>query len=72
MDNDKLPAETAPSYRLSAKVKPLLDYINSLSMYYHQLLHSISIDTSLVGSKSRNPIGQYLPNKHDPQFRTKI
>lgn len=40
-------------------------------MYYYQLLQDISIDASSVGSKSRNTIGQYLPNRHDAHFRTK-
>ena len=50
----------------------LSDYINSISMYYYQPFQNISIDESLVGSKSRNPIHQYLPNNHDAGFGTKI
>ena len=72
VDNDKLPPKTDPSYRPSARIRPLLDYFNSISMYYYQPFQNISIDESLVGSKSRNPICQYLPNKHHARFGTKI
>ena len=63
-NNDKLPPKTDPSYRPSARIRPLLDYINSISMYYYQSFQNISIDESLVGFKSREPIHQYLPNKY--------
>ena len=41
-------------------------------MYYYQPFQDIYIDESSVGSKSRNPICQYLPNKHHARFGTKI
>ena len=72
VDNDKLPPKTDPTYRPSARRRPLLDYINSIVMYYYQPFQHIFIDESLVGSKSRNPIRQYLPNKHHVLFGTKI
>ena len=68
VDNDKLPPKTDPFYRPSARIRPLLDYINSISMYYYQPFENISIDESLVGSKSRNPIRQYLTSKHHTQM----
>ena len=33
-------------------------------MYYYQPLQKNNINESLVGSKYKNPIRQYLPNKH--------
>ena len=41
-------------------------------MYYYQPFQNISIDESLAGSKSRNPVHQYLPNKYHTRFGTKI
>ena len=72
VDNDKLPPKIDPSYRPSARIRPLLDYINSISMYYYQSFQNISIDESLVGFKSREPIRQYLPNKYHARFGKKI
>ena len=71
MDNDKLAPKKDPSYRPSARIRPLLDYINSISMYDYQTFQNISIDEFLVASKSSNSIGQYLPNKHHARFGTK-
>ena len=56
--NDKLSPETDPAYRPSARIRPLLDYTHSISMFYYQPFQSISVDESLVVSKSRNPICQ--------------
>ena len=64
MDNEKLAPKTDPSYRPSARIRPLLEYINSLSVYYNQPLQSISIDESLDGYKYENSIRQYLSNKN--------
>ena len=72
VDNDKLPPKTYPPYRPSARLRPSLDYINSISMYYYQPFQNIFIDESVVGSKSRNPMRQYFPNKHRARFGTKI
>ena len=41
-------------------------------MYYNQPFQNISIDESLVGCKSRITIPQYLPDKHQARFGTKI
>ena len=43
-------------------------------MYYYQPFQNVSIvlDELLVDPKSRNPICQYLPNKHHNRFETKI
>ena len=72
VDNNKLPPKADPSYRPSARIRPLLDYINPISMYYYQTFQNISIDESLVGYKSSNLIRQYLPNKHQTRSGTKI
>ena len=50
VNNDKLPPKTDPSYRPSARIRPLSDYINSISMHYYQPFQNISIDESLIGS----------------------
>ena len=41
-------------------------------MYYNQPFQNISIDESLVGCKSRITIRQYLPDKHQARFGTKM
>ena len=72
VDNGKLPAKTYPPYRPSARIRPSVDYINSISMYYYQPFQNIFSDESIVGSKSRNLMRQYLPNKDHARFGTKI
>ena len=48
VDNDKLPLERHPSDRPSARIRPLLDYINSIKMYYYKPFQNISVDESFA------------------------
>ena len=48
VDNDKLPLERHPSDRPSARIRPLLDYINSIKMYYYKPFENISVDESFA------------------------
>ena len=72
VNNESIPPKDDPNYKPNMKIKPIVDHINSLSMYYYTPNQNISIDESLVGSKGRNPIRQYMPNKHHCCFGTKL
>ena len=61
-----------PAYRPSCGVTPLLDYANTVYMYYFMPGQAIAIDESLIASKVRNPIRQYLLNKHHARVSTKV
>ena len=58
-----IPSKDEPAYRSSCKVRPLLDYINTVCMHYFIPGQAIAIDESLIAGKVWNPIRQYLPNK---------
>ena len=47
------------------KVQPIIDDINNISMHYFMPDNDIAIDESLVGSKGRNSLRQYLLNKYN-------
>ena len=57
------PSKDDPAYTPSCRVRPLLDYINTVCMHYFIPGQAIAIDESLIAGKVRNPIRQYLPNK---------
>ena len=72
VDNDTIPAKNDPTYRPSMRIRPLLDYLDVICMHYYYPNQAVSIDESVVAGKTRNPIRQYLPNKHHARFGTKI
>ena len=73
VDNSTIPSKDDPAYRPSCRVRPLLDYINTVCMHYFTPSgQAIAIDESLIAGKVRNPIRQYLPNKHHARFGTKV
>ena len=41
-------------------------------MHYFSPCPVVAIDKSLVGGKVRNPMKQYLSNKHHTRFGTKV
>ena len=47
-------------------------YMNNICMHYFSPSQAVAIDWSFVGGKVCNPIQQYLPNKHDSRFGTKV
>ena len=64
VDNSTIPSKDDPAYKPSYRVKPLLDYINTVCMHYFTPGQVIAIDESLIAGKVRSLIRQYLPNKH--------
>ena len=72
VDNSTIPSKDDPADRPSCRVRPLLDYINTVCMHYFMPGQAIAIDESLIAGKVRNPIRQYLPNKHHARFGTKV
>ena len=71
VDNLTIPSKDDPAYRRSCRVRPLLDYINTVCMHYFMPGQAIAIDKSSSAGKVRNLIRQYLPNKH-AQLGTKV
>ena len=71
-DNLTIPSKDYPAYRPSCRVRPLLNYVNSVCMHYFMPGQTISIDESLIAGKVQNLIRQYLPKKHHAQFGIKV
>ena len=64
VDNSNILSKDDPAYRPSCRVRPLLDYINTVCMHYFMPCQAIAIDESLIPGKVRDSIRQYLDNKH--------
>ncbi|CAG2222235.1 unnamed protein product [Mytilus edulis] len=52
-----------PTYDPSAKFKPILDSLNMRSKYLYTPERNLSIDESLVGTRARSVMTQYIPSK---------
>ena len=72
VDNSIIPTRHDHSYRPSVRLGPLLDYINNICMHCVSHGQAVAINKSLVAGKVRNPIWQYLSNKHHTRFGSKV
>lgn len=72
VDNSTLAKPGDPNYDPCAKFNPLLDHANRIFRTYYTPHREISIDESLVGTKSHSQIMQYLPNKHHHRWGIKM
>ena len=72
VDHSTIPAKDDPAYRPSARVRPLLDYVDIICPHHYSPGQTLAIDETLVAGKVQNPIRQYLPNKHHARFGTKM
>ena len=72
VDNSTIPAKEDPAYRPSCRIKPLLDFFNTICTRFFEPGQNVAIDKSLIAGKVRNLICQYLPNKHHAHFGTKV
>lgn len=72
VDNSKLAKPGEPGYDPCAKFTPLLEAVNRLFRLYYTPHRELSIDKSLVGTKSRSQLLQYLPNKHHHKWGVKL
>uniref|UniRef100_A0A1B6H1M9 PiggyBac transposable element-derived protein domain-containing protein n=1 Tax=Cuerna arida TaxID=1464854 RepID=A0A1B6H1M9_9HEMI len=72
VDNSKLAKVGEPGYDPCAKFLPLLETVNRLFRLYYTPHRELSIDESLVGTKSHSQLLQYLPNKHHHKWGVKM
>nr|XP_012145430.1 PREDICTED: piggyBac transposable element-derived protein 4-like [Megachile rotundata] len=71
-DNNKLAAHDSPEYDPKAKFGPVVTHANN-KFKYHYLPHQhLSIDESLVDTKCRTSLTQYLPNKRHHKWGIKF
>ncbi|VDI78546.1 Hypothetical predicted protein [Mytilus galloprovincialis] len=64
VDNRKIAPRNSPSYDPTAKFKPIVDHFNLKAKKHYSPSQNLSIDESLIGTKSRTVLRQYIPTKH--------
>lgn len=69
VNNDNL---SRNQYDPCAKFQPIIDHANYIFKYYYTAHQQISIDESLIGTKSRTTLQQYLPNKQHHRWGIKL
>lgn len=72
VDNRNLPRPGEPNYDPSAKFQPLVDHANRVFRTHYTPHRELSVDESLIGTKSRSKLTQYLPNKHHHRWGIKL
>ncbi|CAC5391945.1 unnamed protein product [Mytilus coruscus] len=63
VDNRKTPQRNSEHYNPAAWFKPLVDHANMQFKQYYIRNRELSIDESLVGTKARTVMTQYIPTK---------
>lgn len=72
IDNTKFPKASEPGYDPTQKFQPVIDHCNSLFQRFYVGHQQLSIDESLIGTKSQTTLMQYLPNKHHHRWGIKL
>jgi hypothetical protein len=63
VDNTKTPQRNTQHYNPAAWFKPLIDHANMRFKQFYVPQQELSIDESLVGTKARSVMTQYIPTK---------
>ena len=72
VNNDTLAKPGQPGYDPVAKFKPLVEHANRLFRHHYTPKQELSVDESLIGTKNKTQILQYLPNKHHHKWGIKL
>ncbi|XP_067141226.1 piggyBac transposable element-derived protein 4-like [Centruroides vittatus] len=72
VDNSKLSGRGEQGYDPCAKFQPLVDHANRVFRHHYTPHQQICVDESLVGTKNRTSLMQYLPKKHHHQWGIKF
>jgi hypothetical protein len=71
-DNSKLLPPGNEKYDPCAKFQPIVDHANRLFRHHYTPHEHLSVDETLVGTKSHSQLLQYLPNKHHHKWGIKF
>ncbi|XP_071152156.1 piggyBac transposable element-derived protein 4-like [Mytilus edulis] len=63
VDCKKIPARNNQNYNPASRVKPLIDFVNRKFLYYYRPRRELSVDETLVGTKGKTAMLQYIPSK---------
>lgn len=72
VDNSRLPKANENGYDPTQKFQPLVDHCNRMFIQHYTAHQQLSIDESLIGTKSKTSLTQYLPNKHHSRWGIKL
>ncbi|XP_023235982.1 piggyBac transposable element-derived protein 4-like isoform X2 [Centruroides sculpturatus] len=72
VDNTKLSNPGEQGYDPCAKYQPLVDHANRVFRHHYTPHQQICVDESLVGTKNKTSLMQYLPKKHHHQWGIKF
>ncbi len=72
VDNTTMPAHGQRGYNPAGKFEPFLDHLNSKFRAAFTPHQHVSVDESMIGTKGRSGLKQYLPNKHHARFGVKL
>lgn len=64
VNNSNLPAPGEPGYDPCAKFQPLVNHVSRVFRHHYTPHQQLSVDESLVGTKSHTQLMKYLPNNH--------
>jgi hypothetical protein len=71
-DNSTLAKPGHPDYNPCGKFEPLVNHCNNLFKFHFTPHQNLSVDESLIGTKNRTQILQYMPNKHHHKWGIKL
>ncbi|XP_026667264.1 piggyBac transposable element-derived protein 4-like isoform X1 [Ceratina calcarata] len=72
VDNSTLPARDNSEYDSTAKFEPVVAHANRKFKFHYSPHQHLSVDESLVRTKSRSALTQYLPNKKHHKWGIKF
>lgn len=67
-----LPRPNQAGYDPCSRFQPIIDQLNVVSQQHYVPSQQLSIDESLVGTKNKTQLMQYLPNKHHHKWGIKL
>jgi hypothetical protein len=67
-----LPPHGSPDYNPCGRFQPLIDHANRLFHHYYVPYQKLSVDESLVGTKKRVALTQYMPKKKHHRWGIKL
>ena len=72
VDNSSIPPRDSPNYDPAAKFMPVFNHVNKVFKAHYLPGQFLSVDESLVGTRGRSKIIQFMPNKRHSRFGVKL
>ncbi|CAC5424426.1 unnamed protein product [Mytilus coruscus] len=63
VDCKKIPARNNQNYNPASRIKQLIDFVNRKFLHYYRPRRELSVDETLVGTKGKTAMLQYIPSK---------